>query len=72
METQLTMSMYSHAAGTNVSGDREVREPQVLDVDVPEGGADGRVELPPGEHRRGWVRQVEELFAPLGHFLGRC
>lgn len=52
------MPMHSHATGANVSGDCEVRKPQVLDVHVPEGGADGRVELAPREHRGRRVSQV--------------
>lgn len=44
------MSMDSHAAGTDISRDSEVWEPQILDVDISEGGPDGGVELPSGEH----------------------
>lgn len=61
--------MHSHATGADVGRDREVWKPQVLYVDLSEGGPYGRVELTPGEHRRRWVCQVEKLLAPLGHFL---
>lgn len=52
------MSMHSHAARSDVSGDSEVRQPQVLDVHVSEGRADGRVELTTREHGGRWVCEV--------------
>lgn len=64
------MSMYPHTAGTNVCGHCKVWEPEVLNVDLPEGRLDGRVELASGEHGRRRVRQVKQLFPPLRHFLG--
>lgn len=63
------MSMHPHATSADVSGDGEVWKPKVLDVDLPEGSFDRVVELSAGEHWCRWVRQVEELAAPLRHFL---
>lgn len=44
------MSMHSHAASADVSGDSEVWKPKVLDVDLPECSLDRVVELSAGEH----------------------
>lgn len=52
------MSMDSHAAGTDISGDSEVWKPQVLDMDLAECRVDGGVELAAREHRCGRVRKV--------------
>lgn len=63
------MSMHPHATSADVSGDSKVWKPKILDVDLTEGSFDRMVELSTGKHRCSWVRQVEELAAPLSHFL---
>lgn len=65
------MPMHPHTTGADIGGDSEVRKPQILNVHVTEGRVYGRVELPAGEHGRRGVRQVQELLAPLRHFLER-
>lgn len=61
--------MHPHTTGTNVCGDSEIRQPQILDVDFAKCALNCGVELSAGEHGRGRICQVKELLTPLGHFL---
>lgn len=61
--------MNSGAARRDVRGQREVRDPQILDVDVPERVPDRLVKVPTGEHGRDRVGEIQQLTAPICHFL---
>lgn len=64
------MRVNSGATRRNIGGQRKVRNPQVLDVDIAKRVPDRLVKVLAGEHRRYRVREIQQLASPVGHFLG--
>lgn len=61
--------MNTGTAGRNIRGQSEIRDPQVFDVHIAKRIPDRLIEVLPGEHRRNWVGEVQQLAAPVCHFL---
>lgn len=58
------MTVNTHAAGGDVGGDIEVRQPKVLDVDFTEGTLNRVIEVLPREYGGDGVRQIKKLTPP--------
>lgn len=66
----LTVCVNSSAAGSDIGGQCKVRDPQVLNVDIPERVPYRLIKVLAREHGRNRVREIQQLSAPIRHFLG--
>lgn len=64
-----TVRVYPGATGRNIRGQSKIRNPQVLYVHLAKRIPDRLIKILPREHGRYWIGQVQQLPAPICHFL---